>query len=297
MLKGIFAPIPTPFTAGKGDIHWDEFKKNLAWWSQTPLSGLVVGGSNGEVILLDSLEKEKAFEFVRSHVPADKKVIAGTGCESTRETIRLSKRAADVGADAVLVLNPFFYKGSMNAAVLKNHYFAVAESLDIPVIIYNMPRNTGLNMSTDIIMSLSEHPNIIGLKDSSGNIVQIAEIINNTKESFNVFAGSANFLLPSLMMGASGGTLALANVMPSECVEIMRLFEEGRLPEARELQLRVLDLNAAVTSRWGVPGLKKALDLMGYYGGHPRLPLLPLSEEHSQPLKEIMEKAGINLAP
>ena len=292
MFSGIYAPIPTPFSA-QGDIYWEELKKNLDWWGATPLAGMVVAGTNGEAAYLDAQEKERAFAFVREHIPADKKVVAGTGCESTRETIALSKKAAEAGADAVLVLNPYYFRGGMTKEALKKHYFAVAEETPVPLMVYNMPRNTGFNMSADIIISLSEHPNIMGLKDSSGNIVQISEVVAGTKDSFAVFAGSANFLLPSLMMGADGGTLALANIMPRECVDIYDLFKAGRLEEARELQLRVLDVNAAVTSRWGVAGLKAALELMGFYGGLPRPPLLPLSPELRGELKGIMSRAKI----
>lgn len=291
MLSGIYAPIPTPFSP-QGDIAWEELKKNLARWGATSLDGIVAAGTNGEAAYLDEGEKAELFAFVREHIPADKKVVAGTGSESTRAAIRLSQKAAQAGADAVLVLNPFYFKGGMTGEALKKHYFAVAEETPVPVMIYNMPRNTGLNMPTDILVSLSEHPNIIGLKDSSGDIVQISEVVERAGSSFAVFAGSANFLLPALLMGAVGGTLALANVMPEECREIYRLFREGKLGEARELQMRVLEVNAAVTSRWGVAGLKAALDLQGHYGGPPRSPLQPLAPGLRDALKGIMAAAG-----
>jgi 4-hydroxy-2-oxoglutarate aldolase len=292
MFTGIYAPIPTPFS-GEGDIAWDQWRQNLAWWGATPLAGIVVAGTNGEAAYLDAEEKERAFAFVREQLPAALKVVAGTGCESTRETLLLSRRAARAGVDAVLVLNPYYYRGGMTAEALKKHYFTVAEDCPVPVIVYNMPRNTGFNMEAGLITSLSEHPNIVGLKDSSGNIVQISEVVAGAGESFAVFAGSANFLLPALLMGAVGGTLALANIMPRECVEIYDLYRAGRVEEARELQRRVLEANAAVTSRWGVPGLKAALDLMGYYGGPPRPPLTPLSAALREDLKAVLARAGV----
>ncbi len=292
MLTGIYAPIPTPFAAD-GEIGWEELKKNLAWWGATPLAGLVVAGTNGEAAYLEGAEKERLVACVREGTPAEKKVVAGTGCESTRETIALSRTVAKAGADAVLVLNPYYFRGGMTKEVLQKHYFTVAESSPVPVIIYNMPRNTGFNMDSDLLISLSRHPNITGLKDSSGNIVQISEVVAQAGDSFAVFAGSANFLLPSLLMGAAGGTLALANIMPRECVKIYDLFKAGRLEEARNVQLRVLEVNAAVTSRWGVPGLKAALDLMGRYGGPPRSPLLPLPAGLREELKKIL--AGVDL--
>lgn len=287
MFRGIFAPIPTPFD-GSGEIYWDKLKENLHWWGKTALAGVVVCGSNGEAALLDGMEKERLFAFVRANLPSAKKVIAGTGCESTRETVSLSRRAAGHGADAVLVINPSFYKGELTEEALRAHYIQVADSSTVPVIVYNMPRNTGLNMPSALICGLSEHPHIAGIKDSSGNIVQISEIVSHARATFFVFAGSANFLLPALSVGAVGGTLALANVLPDQCVQVYELFHKGKIEEARELQLKLLDLNAAVTSRWGVAGLKAALELIGLYGGPVRPPLLPPGQGIREKLKQML---------
>lgn len=289
MFRGIYAPIPTPFNRD-GEIEWPSLRDNLKWWGQSSLQGLVVAGTNGEAALLDWEEKVKLFSFVREFAPAGKKVIAGTGCESAKATERLNRAATDCGADAVLVLNPSYFKGSMNDDLLKNYYFHIAENSSLPVMLYNMPRNTALNMSSKLVCALSEHPNIVGIKDSSGNIVQIGEIINNTAKDFSLFAGSANFLLPALVLGAVGGTLALANIMPEECVKIQKHFDDGDLNRAKEMQLSLLEINDAVTARWGVAGLKAALDQIGLYGGPPRLPLLALTAEEIEQLKEIMRQ-------
>ncbi len=287
--KGIYAPIPTPFI--DEEIAWDKLDENLKKWEESDLTGLTVLGSNGEFVFLDPEEKVQLVKFVRAHFP--RKIIAGTGCESTRATIEMTKKAADAGADCALVITPSYYRGGMTDEALKVHYTAVADASPIPVMLYNMPRNTGVNMSVPLVVELARHPNIVGIKDSSGNIVQIADMVAKTRgEDFVVFAGSGSFLLPTLLMGGVGGTLAVANVAPNEAVRIQTLFEEGRLEEARKEQARILDLNAAVTSRWGVPGLKAALDLIGYFGGKPRHPLVPLSEDKRAQLAVILREYG-----
>lgn len=289
MFHGIYAPIPTPFD-NQGEINWSALHDNLNWWGQSPLQGLVVGGTNGEAVLLDQEEKIKLFSYVREVTPPGKKIIVGTGCESAKATIILNKAAAECGADAVLVINPSYFKGSTNDEMLKHYFFHVAERSPLPLVLYNMPRNTALNMSSRLVCELSEHPNIVGIKDSAGSIVQIGEIIYNTAEDFSLFAGSANFLLPALLLGAVGGTLALANIMPEECVELQNLFIKGDIDRAKKMQFSLLEINDAVTTRWGVAGLKSALDLLGRYGGPPRLPLLPLNTEAIGKLEVIMKQ-------
>jgi len=288
MLKGIYAPIPTPFD-NDGEISWKGFKKNLEWWGNSSLDGLVVGGTNGEAVLLSEEEKIAAFSYTRENLPAAKKVVAGTGCESARATIRLNRAAAESGCDAVLVLNPSYYKGSLNDEALYLYFMHVAEGSPLPLLLYNMPRNTAVNLNANLVCRLAEHPNIVGIKDSSGNIVQLAEIIRGCRPGFAVFAGSASFLLPSLVMGAVGGTLALANILPKPCARIQSLFTAGHLAAAKELQLKLLAINNAVTSRWGVAGLKAAMDLCDLYGGKPRLPLQPLSELEKTELKTMID--------
>lgn len=297
--RGVFAPIPTPFDQDE-HISYPHLRHNLEKWAGTKLAGLVVLGSNGEFVFLDADEKEALVAFVREHFPREKAVIAGTGCESTRQTIEVTRRAARAGADAALVLNPSYYKGAMTDAVLRHFFFDVADASPIPVMIYNMPRNTGLNLSAELVVSLAEHPNIAGIKDSSGNIVQISEIVAGVRADFAVFAGSGSFLLPTILMGGVGGTLAVANVIPDLCADIVALAEEAqvtcpagsRLAEARSLQRKIIPLNAAVTTRWGIPGLKAALDLIGYYGGPPRRPLLPLPDEARHQLRQMLVQVG-----
>ena len=289
-LHGIYAPIATPFADGK--IAYGKLEKNLKFWLESDLTGIVVMGSNGEFVLLSPEEKEELTRFVCGHVKGKKPVIVGTGAESTMETIRLNKMAAEAGAEAVLIVTPNYYKGEMTDPVLARFYRDVADVSPLPVILYNMPRNAGINISAKLAIELSRHPNIIGIKDSGGNIVQIADMIRNAAEGFSVFAGSASYLYTTLALGGAGGTLALANVFPNECVRLQTLFEAGKMKEARDLQMTLIDSNNAVTARWGIPGLKAALEAIGLYGGDPRPPLMPLEEANRGELRKILAQTG-----
>lgn len=291
MIKGIFAPIPTPFI--DEEIAFDKLGENLGKWGRTGLTGVVVMGSNGEAPYLEEDEKVELWAFTRKHFPNDKMVIAGTGQETTRATIRLTKKAADAGASAALVISPSYFKANMKEPALEQYYKDVADKSPIPVLIYNMPGNTGVNLSSGLVVRLSQHPNIVGVKDSSGNIVQISEIITGAPDTFSVFAGSASFLLPALVMGARGGTLATANVVPDTCVKIFDLANAGKIAEAREVQKSVLGLNALVTSRYGVAGLKAALDMIGFFGGLPRRPMLPATDVEKADIRKALEKLGL----
>lgn len=291
VLKNAYAPIPTPFDAS-GEISYPMLKENLGKWAASKLEGLVICGSNGEFPLLDEEEKVALFAFARKNFPAGRGIIAGTGCESLRATLRLTKRAAEAGCDAALVVTPWYYKGGMNADVLKAYFTQLADESPIPVILYNMPRNTGVEMNSALISELSQHQNIIGIKDSSGNIVQIAETIEHGAKDFAVFAGSASFLYASMLLGAAGATMALANVLPDTCVELMELCRKGETAKAQALQLSLLDINAAVTSRFGIGGMKAACDLMGYYGGPLRRPLRPASPEVVAQIRQMLQKLG-----
>lgn len=289
-LHGVYAPIPTPFEKGK--IAYDRLEENLEYWLNTNLEGIVLMGSNGEFVLLTTEEKIELTKFVCAKCKGRKPVIVGTSAESTEETIHLCNMAADAGADAVLVVTPNYYKGSMNESVLKRFYLDVADASAAPVILYNMPRNTGINISSKLTRELAVHENIIGMKDSGGNIVQISECVANTPTDFRVFAGSASYLYASLSVGATGGTLALANILPNECAKVQELYEEGKLEESLELQMKLIDSNNAVTAKYGIAGLKAAMDMMGLFGGEPRMPLLPLTQTEKDDLKMILNASG-----
>ncbi len=291
MIKGIFAPIPTPFK--NDEIDYAALKVNLTKWGESSLTGVVVLGSNGEFAYLTFDEKIELMKFVRENLPQDKKVIAGTGCETTKETIELSQKAAEIGCDAALILTPHYYKGAMNDTALYNYFTDVADAISIPVMLYNMPRNAGLNMSSSLVIKLAKHENIVGIKDSSGNIVQISEICANTSDDFSVFAGSGSFLYTALAVGAVGGTLAVANIMPEESILLYNEFNQGNLGKAKELQFLLLEPNKAVTSQYGIAGLKAALDHLGFIGGEVRRPMLNASDDVKADIKEIMSRANL----
>lgn len=291
MFKGVFAPIPTPFVDGA--VAYDRMKENLARWAETPLDGVLVMGSNGESHYLTTEEKIKLVQCVRENFPKDRVVLAGSGCETNRETIALTKACADAGADGALILTPHFFKGAMTHEALTGYYTEVADAAPIPIMLYNMPRNTGLNMNSALVSNLAKHPNIVGIKDSGGNIAQISQIIHETPSDFSVLAGSGSFLLPSLLMGASGGVMAVANLISHKCKAILEHFEKGELDEAVRIQHNIIELNNAVTVQFGVPGLKAALDYLGFYGGLPRTPLLPLPDDKRETLKAYMLRAGL----
>lgn len=289
-VEGIFAPIATIFDEA-GDLDLEGFCDNVRKFNETKLSGLVVLGSNGEFPLLSYREKIALVKSVKETLGRDKLLIAGTGCESLRETIELTKECASIGVDGVLIVTPSYYKSDMTDEALKCYFNSVANESPVPLLLYNMPRNTGINMGPSLVASLAEHPNIIGIKDSSGNISQIAEIIAKCPNDFAVFAGSGSFLLPTLMLGGVGGTLAVANVLPDYCAAIHDLYKEGDLDKARKLQLGLLELNAAVTTRYGIGGMKAAMEIVGFHGGSPRLPILPASGAVKEEISKIIVDA------
>jgi 4-hydroxy-2-oxoglutarate aldolase len=291
-LKGCFPPIPTPFDA-KGRVDHQQLAKNLETWQRTALAGFVVLGSNGEVTLLKPTEKLAVWKTAGQAISKGKRFIAGTGCESTIETIELTEKAAGLGAQAAMVVTPHYYRARMDHGALMNHYTMVAERSPIPIILYNVPAFTNVDMSAELVIALSKHPNIIGLKESSGNVAKMGLIAREAPDHFQLLAGSGSFLLPALSIGAVGGVMALSAVAPNAVVEIMAHFEAGRLTDARKTQLRHIPTNNAVTARFGIPGFKAALDLLGMYGGPVRAPLRPLDESAMAELKGILAEAGL----
>lgn len=291
-IKGVYPPITTPFDKQE-NIDFGALEKNIAKWNKTDLAGYVVFGSNGEYAFLSEQEKLDIVKACVDNVGEGKKVIVGSGCESTRDTIELTNKCAKLGANFALVVNPNFYKGAMNKKVLKAHYTAVADASEIPILLYNVPKNTNINLDPDLVADLAEHPNIVGIKDSSANITQLAQIISMTSPDFNVLVGTAGVLYPGLVFGAKGGVMALATCCPDKCIEIFNLYNEGKLTEAKELQMRMIPVNNAVTGTFGIPGLKYVMDTLGYIGGPTRRPLLPLTGEDQVKLNQIIKTAGL----
>jgi len=290
-LHGVFPPITTPFIDGK--VAYDKLASNVEKWSRTGLKGFVVLGSNGEYVYLSEEEKRTVVDTVVQSATEEMLIIAGTGCESTAETLRLTEDCARLGAHAALVVTPHYYAGRMREAALMKHFSELADHSPIPILLYNVPKFTHINMAADFVTRLSEHPKIVGLKDSSGNVIQLGEILNEVAKDFNVLVGTAGVLFSGLTLGCVGGISALANVAPEACVKIFDLVKAGDLDAARELQLKMIPVNQAVTVVYGVPGLKAALDMRGYFGGDPRLPLLPSSEQEKSEMEAILKKADL----
>jgi len=295
-LSGIFPPLPTSFDKDENLLP-DKIRHNIEKLSVYGLSGFLILGSNGEQVMLSEKERSEAVAAAREALPKDKLLLAGTGGQSTRETIRLTKAAAAEGADAVLVINPFYFKGLMTHEALVKHYLDVADVSPVPVIVYNMPGNTGIDMTAAMVIEMAAHPNIVGMKESGGNVVKMGEVLRSVRPDFQVLAGGAGFLLPALSMGAVGGILALSNIAPAQAIEIYRLFLAGDMVNARALQHKMIPVNAAVTARWGVPALKAAMDHLGLYGGPSRRPLLPLKNDIMEQLLKLISESEIKQFP
>jgi 4-hydroxy-tetrahydrodipicolinate synthase len=275
---GIYTPIATPFR-DDGTVDERALAANVSRWMTTPLTGLVVLGSNGEAASLEDAEADRVVEIARAGVPSSRPLIAGTGRESTGATIAATRRAAAAGADAALVRTPSFFKPQMTTDAFVRHFTEVADASPVPVLLYNVTLYTGVNLLPDAVERLAVHPNIVGMKESGSDIGQIAEYVARTPDDFTVLAGSATTLVHALCAGCDGAILALASLAPAECVLMLTLVREKRLDEAHALQRRLMPLARSVGTSYGVPGLKAALELKGYAGGPPRPPLRPVSSE------------------
>ena len=289
---GVFTPIVTPFTSA--DIV-DEaaMRRNVAQWMRTPLDGLVVLGSNGEAPQLDEDEADRVIAIVREGVPREKTLVAGTGRESTKAAIAATRRAAALGVDAVLVRTPAFFKSQMTADVFVRHYTEVADASPVPVLLYNVSMFTGVNLQAEAVERLAAHPNIVGMKESGGDINLIAEYVARTPDDFTVLAGSATTLVHALCAGVDGAILALAGLMPDACMQLRMLVRERRIDEANVLQRRLMPIAKLVGGTYGVPGLKAALDLMGFAGGMPRPPLRPVMPAVVEIIRGQLQALGI----
>jgi 4-hydroxy-2-oxoglutarate aldolase len=291
-LDGVFVPVTTPF---KGDdVAPDRLQANLRRWNETALAGYVVLGSTGEFPMITEAERDRVLAAAREAIPRDKAFIAGTGANATQVTIRQTKRAAELGADAAIVITPhYFTKGFSQPAAQVRHYHAVADASPIPVLIYNFPVNTGINLEADTVAKIATHPNVIGIKDSSGNIPQAAQIIDQTPKTFHVLVGAASALLPSLAIGSSGGILALGLIATREFCDVYALARGGRWDEAKAIAARMLAADRGIAGRYGIGGLKAALDLQGFFGGPCRAPLGTPDGDAIEEIKEALATAGL----
>ena len=267
-------------------------RRNVARWMTTPLRGLVVLGSNGEAAQLDDAEADWVIDIVRSDVPSDRPLIAGTGRESTKATIAATRRAAAAGVDAVLVKTSSFFKPEMTTDVFVRYYTEVADASPVPVLLYNVTKFTGVNLEPDAVVTLALHPNIVDMKDSGSDIGQIAEAIARSPDDFTVLTGSATTMFHAFCAGSDGAVVALAGLVPREIVILEALVDEGRLDEARALQRRLMPLARSVGGLYGVPGLKAALELMGFAAGPPRPLLRPVSQQTIDLLRAQLDALG-----
>jgi len=275
-IQGIFPPIPTLFD-GQGQVDRRGMAENVRRLTQTGLAGILALGSNGEAMLLDEGEADVVLETVREVVPADRVFLAGVGRESTRATVAAAARAAARGADAVLVRPPSAYRSQMTPDALLAHFTAVADASPVPVLLYNLPGPTGITLTLPVVARLAEHPNVVGLKETSPDLDRLGQFAAISPGRFAVLTGWAPVLYPALTSGASGGILAVANVVPDLCLAILDHARAGRHDEALALQRLITPLAQFVSSVHGIAGLKAALELAGYQGGPVRAPLLPVS--------------------
>jgi 4-hydroxy-2-oxoglutarate aldolase len=289
--EGVFAAVTTPFV--NDEIAVEGFRKNILRYNVTGLAGYVVLGSTGEAVLLGESESEKLVAAARATAGPGTKVIAGASCESTRRTVERTVRMAELGADAVLVKPPHYYKSLLTQELIKRFFFDVADRSPVPLIIYNIPQNTGVAVAPATVIELAGHPNIAGFKDSSGALSNLTEVSPEVRPDFSFLLGSGNLLLAGLLLGATGGILALAAVVPELCVEIQNLYRRGKLVEARKLQLDLTPLNRALTQTLGIPAIKYALDLLGLEGGVPRPPLLPLDDTAKAEVRNLLDKLAL----
>jgi 4-hydroxy-2-oxoglutarate aldolase len=275
-LDGIFPPMPTVFDAS-GRVDAKAIRANVKFWMGTDLIGVLALGSNGEAPMLDDDESVEVVEAARAEMPAGKTLIAGTGRESTKQTIEAGKRAAAAGADAVLVRTPFFFKGSMTPDALLAHYRGVADASPVPVLLYNMPGVTGVTLTPAIVEKLSAHPNIVGIKETSVELERLGQFAAAAPNGFTVLCGAAPVIYPALVSGAGGGILAAACVVPDLCTKIFSLARAGQHADALKLQQRITPFARLVTTVHSIAGLKAAMEIAGHHGGAPRLPMQPLS--------------------
>jgi 4-hydroxy-2-oxoglutarate aldolase len=285
--SGVFAALTTPY-APDGSVSLADLKHNVLRYNETGLAGYAVVGSTGESVLLSRAEMDSILATAKEWATKEKTLIAGAGAESTAETIERTKRAAELGYDAALVKTPYYYKTMYKPEVLIAHFLRVADESPIPVLLYSIPQFTGIALGPAEVAKLSEHPNIIGIKDSSGNVQGVGDFIAATPSVFQVLVGSAATVYPSLAIGAGGAILALACALPEKCVALFELVRQGQHEKARDLQSILARASKLIVSELGIAGVKFVMDQRGYRGGDPRLPLLPLQNEQKKRLTEFL---------
>jgi 4-hydroxy-2-oxoglutarate aldolase len=288
-LDGIFAPLTTPFSED-GSVALDRLRKNIGRYNQSRLRGYVVNGSTSESVLLRWEEVYRVWEMAKDAAAPGKILIAGSGAESTSETIEHTNRAASLGYELALVRTPSFYKPAMSDQILATHYLRVAEASRIPILLYSVPVFTHVTIEAPLVARVAKHPNIVGIKDSSGNVAGISATIAAAPKSFQAFVGSSSTLQESLKAGAVGAILSLANAFPEICVDIYEASRAGDSARADSLQKKLSAASEMLGTRYGIAGLKYALDRVGYFGGLPRPPLLPVNESEQHEIDAMLAR-------
>lgn len=294
-LQGVFAPVATPFNR-QGGLDEGRFRANLQRYAGIGLGGVVVSGSTGEAPYLSAEERLRLVDIARQYLRPPELLMAGTGLESTASTIRLSREAIERGADALLVLPPSYYKPVMKAELLLAHYRALADSVRRPLLVYSIPQFSGISIDVATLAALAKHPNIAGLKESSGDLRFMRAILGRVRGNFRVLAGSATLFLQALRAGASGAVLGPANFAPQLTVAIYEAFKNRQWKRAADLQRRLAPLALKIAGPYGVPGVKAAMDLSGYAGGDPRPPLLPVSKQARRIIRQALHESSEGLA-
>lgn len=290
-LTGVFPALTTPFV--NGEIALEKFEQNIKRFNTYDLSGYLVLGSTGESILLSDEEKLELIKCASKASGENKFVIAGTGEQTTKKTIELTNKAAKNGAAAALILTPFYYKGQMTPNVLYDFFKEVADNSEIPILLYNVPKYTGVVIPTDIVAKLSTHNNIIGIKDSSGDLSYFAELVKICQFDFIKLTGSGSVFYPALTLGGDGGILAIANFAVADCVKMYISYMNNDLEYAKKIQLKLNPVNRRIVGQLGVAGIKHAVDLVGFYGGKPRKPLLESDEIIKSEIEKLLKNAEI----
>lgn len=291
-LDGVLPPLTTPFDAA-GNLDLARLADNVARYNQTGLRGYVALGSNGEAVHLTPAERQQVIAAIKRAATPEHTIVAGVNEFSTRAALEATRAAADAGADAALVVTPYFYKGAMSGAVLARFFNEVADAAPLPILLYNVPQNTGVVIDPADIAALAAHPQIIGVKDSSGNMGALAETLRRAPADFAVLVGNGGILYPALTMGARGAVLAVACAAPRAAVELYEAWEAGNHARARELQNRLSPISHIVTAGLGVKALKAALDQLGFYGGAPRPPLMQANPAEQQTITSVLRQSGL----
>ncbi|MGQ0813311.1 MAG: dihydrodipicolinate synthase family protein [Gemmatimonadota bacterium] len=292
-LAGIFIPIVTPFDPGSGDIAPLAFRANIRKWLAEPIDGYVLFGSNGEGALLHEEEKVRLTAFARELIPPGLPLVVGIAADATRGVVAEAKRLAAAGAEYVLVSPPSYFGSVISPAALADHYTHVADESPVPVLVYHIPKNTHVVIEPGLMAEIVRHPNIVGLKDSSGDIKRFADYSNTCEKRCRLFVGGGSLLYTAFELGAVGGIIGIGQFAPRQCAALLEKFRAGDTTGAGAIQQQLIPVHKAIVAAHGAVGTKAALDLVGYQGGPPRSPLKPLSSKEQQQVAQVLQGAGL----